>query len=106
MKTHLAMSGAILAVLLLLTSGRAGATGADTTTVAPADPAPCWAAISVNDDDRIVHDCGALIDNEKTTRPDRLKALIARAGVFVRKEQLERAIADCDAALRLEPAQA
>ena len=105
MKTLLAIPAAIL-VALLSASGHAGATGADTATVPPADPAPCWAAISANDDDKIVGDCGALIDNEKTAKPDRLKALTARAGVFTRKEQLDRAIADCDAALQLEGAQA
>jgi tetratricopeptide (TPR) repeat protein len=99
------LKATIVAIAVML-SPRLHATGADTATVAPADPAPCWAAISANDDDRVVHDCGALIDNEKTTKPDRLKALVARASVFVRKEQLERAIADYDAALRLEPAQA
>jgi len=64
------------------------------------------AAISASDDEKITGECGALIDNEKTARPDRLKALIARAGVFTRKDQIERAIADYDAALRLDPAQA
>jgi tetratricopeptide (TPR) repeat protein len=73
---------------------------------APVDPALCAAAVASSDDDRIVAECGALIDNEKTERPDRLKALIVRAGVYVRKEQTDRAIADYDAALRLDPTQA
>lgn len=82
------------------------ATGPDAASVPPADPAPCSAAIAANDDDRIVAECGALIDNEKTARSDRLKALVARAGVFTRKGQLDRAIADDDVTLRLDPAQA
>jgi tetratricopeptide (TPR) repeat protein len=69
----------------------------------PVDPAPCFAAIAANDDDNIVAVCGALIDSEKAARADRIKALIARAAVFARKDQLDRAIADDDAALRLDP---
>jgi tetratricopeptide (TPR) repeat protein len=84
----------------------AHATGADTANVPPADPAVCAAAVTANDDDRIVSECGVLIDNEKTAKPDRVKALIARGGVFTRKEQIDRAIADYDVALRLDPSQA
>jgi tetratricopeptide (TPR) repeat protein len=79
------------------------ATGADTATVPPADPSPCLAAIAASDDDRIVGACGALIDNEKTAKADRLKALVARGGVFIRRNQVERAIADYDEMLRLDP---
>jgi tetratricopeptide (TPR) repeat protein len=70
------------------------------------DPAPCVAAIAASDDDKIVALCRELIDNEKTPRLDRLKALIARAGAYVRKEQTDSAIADYDAALRIDPTQA
>jgi len=83
-----------------------GATGTDAVALPPADPAPCLAAISANDDDRIIGACGALIDNEKTTKADRLKALIARAGAFTRKDQTDRAIADDDVALQLDASQA
>ena len=69
----------------------------------PVDSAPCFAAIAANDDDRIVAACAVLIDNEKTAKPDRIKALLARAAVFARKDQLDRAIADDDAALKLDP---
>jgi tetratricopeptide (TPR) repeat protein len=96
---------AILAVAILL-SPRLHATGADTATVPPSDGAPCMAAIAANDDDKVLGVCGALIDNEKTAKPDRLKALVARAAVFTRKDQIDRAIADYDAALRLDPQQA
>ena len=95
---------AILAVAVLL-SPRLHATGADTSPVPAVDTAPCMAAISANDDDKVLGECGAVIDNEKTAKPDRLKALIARAAVFTRKDQVDRAIADYDAALRLDPAQ-
>ncbi len=93
---------AIIAVAVLLPP-RLHAAGADTGTLPPVDPAACWAAIAANDDDRIMADCGALIDNEKTAKPDRIKALVARAAVLARKDQLDRAIADDDEALRLEP---
>lgn len=68
------------------------------------DPAPCLAAASANDDERILSQCGALIDNDKTEKADRLKALIARGATFERKEMYDSAIADYDAALRLDPA--
>jgi len=84
----------------------ARATGTDAEKAPPVDPAPCNAAISANDDDSIMGECGALIGNEKTARADRLKALIARAGVFTRRDEIDRAIADDDAALRLDPTQA
>ena len=82
---------------------RAVAAGADSGTLPPVDPAACMAAIAANVDDRVTADCGALIDNEKTARADRIKALVARAAVFARKDQLDRAIADDGDALRLEP---
>jgi tetratricopeptide (TPR) repeat protein len=68
------------------------------------DPAPCVAAAAADDADRIVEVCGALIDNEKTAKPDRIKALVARAGAFDRKDQIDRAIGDYDTVLRLDPA--
>ena len=67
------------------------------------DPSPCLAAAAANDDDRIFSVCSALIDSEKTARPDRIKALAVRASAFQRKEIFERAIADYDALLRLDP---
>src|SRR5258708_36826750 len=67
-------------------------------------PAPCFAAAAAEaDPDQIVASCGAVIDNEKTPAADRLRALLARAGGYVRKEQDDRAIADYDVALKLDP---
>src|SRR5215831_18713609 len=105
MKTGLKFLLLGCAVLSLLCAGPdpALATGADTGTVPPADPSPCLAAIAASDDDKIVGACGALIDNEKTAKADRLKALIARGGAFVRREQVDRAIADYDVMLGLDP---
>ena len=68
-----------------------------------ADPAPCVAAVAASDDDKIIAACGALIDNDKTVKADRIKALIARAGAYDRKEQVDRAIGDYDIVLRLDP---
>ena len=68
-----------------------------------ADPAPCVAAITASDDDKIIAICGALVDNEKTLKADRIKALVARGGAYERKDQVDRAIADDDAALQLDP---
>jgi tetratricopeptide (TPR) repeat protein len=82
--------------------GRGFATGAETDKEPPIDPAPCFAAISANDDDKIATLCGALVDNDKTVKADRIKALIARAGVFSRRDQVDRAIADYDSVLRFD----
>ena len=75
-------------------------------TVPRVDPAPCLAAIAANDDDKITAECGGLIDNEKTAKADRIKALIARGGAFGRKDMIDRAISDYDTVLQLDPAQA
>ena len=70
------------------------------------DPAPCLAAAQGLDQDRTVRLCSALIDNGKTEKGDRIKALVARAAAFDRKDMIDRAISDYDGALRLDPAQA
>ena len=67
------------------------------------DSAPCLAAVAANDADRIIAICGALIDNDKTARADRVKALIARGGAWDSRDRIDRAIADYDTALRLDP---
>ncbi|MBA2401834.1 MAG: hypothetical protein H0V72_24675 [Bradyrhizobium sp.] len=80
------------------------ATGAEPGKVLQVDPAPCIAAAAANDDDKTISVCGALIDNEKTVRADRIKALIARGAAYDRKDMTDRAIADYDGVLRLDPA--
>jgi tetratricopeptide (TPR) repeat protein len=67
------------------------------------DPAPCLAAVAAGDGDNIVAICGALIDNERTSKADRIKALIARGAAYDRKDQIDRAIGDYDTALQLDP---
>ena len=84
------------------------AQGVSATGVEPAkdlrvDPALCLAAALERDDDKTVAACGALIDNGKTEKADRIKALIARGAAYERKAMTERAIADYDGVLRLDP---
>ena len=81
----------------------AGATGAEPSTDPQVDPAPCVAAAATSDADRIIAICGALVDNAKTLKADRIKALIARAGAYDAREMTDRAIGDYDVALRLDP---
>jgi tetratricopeptide (TPR) repeat protein len=78
------------------------ATGAEPDKDLKLDPAPCLAAAAANDDDKIISACGPLIDNEKTVKADRLKALLARGAAYDRKDMLDSAIADYDAALMLD----
>jgi tetratricopeptide (TPR) repeat protein len=70
------------------------------------DSAPCMAALSAGDDDRIIASCAALIGNDKAPKLDRIKAAIARASAYDRKGEIDRAIGDDDIALRLDPVQA
>jgi tetratricopeptide (TPR) repeat protein len=105
MRRHFAIlitAAVIAGVVALLSAGRAFAAASE-----PADqridPAPCVAAVTASDYDQIVAICGPLIDNEKTVKADRIKALIARAAVYDRKDMIDRAIADYDTALRLDP---
>ena len=79
------------------------ATGTEPATDPQIDPAPCIAAATASDDNRIIADCGALIDNEKAHKADRVRALIARAAAYDRKGQIDRAIGDYDTALRFDP---
>jgi tetratricopeptide (TPR) repeat protein len=79
------------------------ATGVEPVKDLRVDPALCLAAALARDDDKTVAACGALIDNAKTEKADRIKALIARGAAYERKEMTERAIADYDGVLRLDP---
>src|SRR5271168_443635 len=67
------------------------------------DSAPCMAALTAGDDDKIIAGCEALIGNDKASKADRLKALLARGAVYERKGDVDRAIGDYDTALRLDP---
>ena len=68
------------------------------------DSAPCTAALTEGSDEKIIAACATLIGNDKALRADRVKAAIARANAYDRKGDIDRAIADDDIALRLDPA--
>jgi tetratricopeptide (TPR) repeat protein len=78
----------------------------ETSSKTAVDPSPCLAAVAADDDDTIISLCDSLISNEKNTPPDRIRAVLARAAAYSRKQQYDRAIADYGAALKLDPAQA
>jgi tetratricopeptide (TPR) repeat protein len=108
-------SGAALAIIVSapavmfaedFSKSAAAGTPAATSPEVAIDPLPCLAAIAANDDDTIISHCDSLIGNEKNTQPDRIKAALARAAAYDRKQQYDLAIADYDTALRLVPAQA
>ena len=92
----------VACVLWALLPQNALATGAEPAKDVRIDPAPCLAAASAGDDDKTVNVCGALIDNEKTERSDRIKALTARASAYARKDMTDRAIGDYNGVLRLD----
>lgn len=79
------------------------ATGAEPLKDVKIDIAPCLVAAGANDDDKAIEACTPLIDNEKTERGDRAKALIARGDAYARKDMTDRAISDYDAVLRIDP---
>ena len=99
----LVQSAAVASLLSAALPLAARATGTEPATDPQVDPAPCVAAVAANDADKIIAICGALVDNEKTLKADRIKALIARAGVYGARDQIDRAIGDYDTALRLDP---
>jgi tetratricopeptide (TPR) repeat protein len=89
--------------LILYGACPAFATSTEPVTDPQIDPAPCVAAAAANDADGIIAVCGALVDNDRTLRADRIKALIARAGAYDRRDLTDRAIGDYDTTLRLDP---
>lgn len=98
------MRRALVVIAALCVAGTALANTAEPLDDPTVDPAPCFAAASAPEDaGRIIELCGRLIDSRKTARDDRIKALIARAAAFTRKSEIDRAIADDDDALRLDP---
>ncbi|QPF92611.1 hypothetical protein [Bradyrhizobium commune] len=91
----------VAAALSALLPGAAdAATGGEPAQV---DIASCLAAAAADDMDKAGSACAAVIDNEKTARPDLIKALIARGALYARHDQVDRAIADDSRALLLDP---
>jgi lipoprotein NlpI len=70
------------------------------------DAGVCAVAMAAGDAEAIIAKCGAVIDNDKMARADRVHALMARGRVFARRGLNERALADYSVALALDPAQA
>jgi tetratricopeptide (TPR) repeat protein len=103
MRLRIAVLATIAVVLCAAPPHGVRATSTEPVTDPQTDPAPCIAAAAANDADKIIAICGALIDNDKTLKADRIKALIARAGAHERKDQIDRAIGDYDTTLRLDP---
>lgn len=95
-------SGAVLLSALSLAAAQA-ATGGEPAAVIQVDVASCLSAAAVDDIDKAATDCAAVIDNEKTAKGDLIKALIARAALYARHDQVDRAIADDSRALLLDP---
>jgi tetratricopeptide (TPR) repeat protein len=103
--TTLIVGAAITAAICTLSAGFVLAATSEPTGE-QIDSAPCTAALTAADDDKIIASCGALIGNDKAPKADRVKAAIARAAAYDRKGEIERAIGDDDTALRLDPTQA
>ena len=100
------LAGRIGLVLAFSALANAAFAGAEPGKDPQIDPAPCFAAAAANDDDKIFELCSKVIDNEKSAKADRVKALVARAGMFARKDKYSDVIDDYDAAIRLDPANA
>lgn len=79
------------------------ATGGEPAAVVQVDVAACLSATAADDMDKAGPACAAVIDNEKTAKPDLIKALIARGALLARHDQIDRAVADDSRALLLDP---
>lgn len=102
---HLAVALSV-SLSCMVMAGVARATSSEPGKDVEVDPGPCVAAAAAADDDKTIDVCGAFIDNEKAAKPDRIKALMARAAAYDRKQMTARAIGDYDTVLRLDPGQA
>jgi tetratricopeptide (TPR) repeat protein len=92
-----------LALVLSAPAHAAFAAGTEPDKDPQLNAAPCLAAAAANDDDRILDLCGPLLAHEKLEKADRIKVLLARAGVLARREKYSDAIDDYDTVLRLDP---
>lgn len=79
------------------------ATGGEPAAIVQVDVAACLSATAADDMDKAGPACAAVIDNEKTAKPDLIKALIARGAMLARHDQIDRAVADDSRALLLDP---
>ncbi|RJF77188.1 tetratricopeptide repeat protein [Rhodopseudomonas palustris] len=103
---RVSIASVLLALALLMQAASAFATSSDELDDPMADPAPCLTAASKSGEAvRAVALCGRLLANRNTERNDRIKALVARGSALARTGEIDRAIADYDDALRLDPKQ-
>lgn len=79
------------------------ATGGEPAAIVQVDVAACLSLTAADDMDKAGPACAAVIDNEKTAKPDLIKALIARGAMLARHDQIDRAVADDSRALLLDP---
>jgi len=92
-----------LVLSAVLSAAAHAATGSEPAAVVQIDVAACLTAAAADDMDRAGPACAAVIDNEKTAKPDLVRALIARGALLARHDQIDRAIADDSRALQLDP---
>jgi tetratricopeptide (TPR) repeat protein len=102
-RSALIRSFAAVALLCALSPAARAATGGEPAAAPPIEVAPCLSATAANDMDKAAAACAAVIDNDKTAKPDLVKALIARGALYARHDQVDRAIADDSRALLLDP---
>ena len=95
--------GIAITLVLSALAHAAFAAGAEPVKDPQFDAAPCLAAVAAVEDDNILALCSPLLAHEKLAKADRIKVLIARAGVFERREKYSDAIDDFDTVLRLDP---
>lgn len=88
-----------------LAASSAFATGGEPPDDPTADPGACLAAASKPDDRYTIAQCSKVIDSRETEKGERCKALLERAAAHARVGQVDRAIADYDDALRVDPKQ-
>lgn len=106
MRRYLTIAGLSVVALLSLASSPSFAAVSEPDDDPLIDPAPCVNAATDGDADKIIAACTPLIDQDRTAKQDRVKALLARAAAFDRKQQPDRALADYDAALGLDATKA
>lgn len=104
LRSFLIQSLAAVLIYALALGATHAATGGEPAAVPQVDIAPCLTAAAADDMDKANSACAAVIDNEKTAKPDLVKALVARGALLARHGQIDRAIDDDSRALQLDPA--
>lgn len=99
------MRALLIVASLLIAASPAFATGGEPPDDPTADPVACLAAAAKPDDRHTIVLCSRVIDSRETEKGLRCKALLARAAAHARIGQVDRAIADYDDALRVDPKQ-